>query len=201
MRKRLTREERKQLTREQLLAAAAMVFGERGFAGASVDEIAERAGYSKGAVYSNFEDKESLFLALIDQHLRHDQALLKAIVDNGGPIGDALSRLDQFTEFSNDNEQMWTLLTLEFFMYSMRHEGARARLAKLYQAQRDSLASLIEKKSEDKRSALASSEAATLVIALGSGLAIQRLIDGKAVPDDLLLKATNYLSGECLDVD
>ncbi len=71
---RLTREQSKALTRERLLAAARTVFARRGFHGASVEEIAAEAGYSTGALYSNFDGKEDLFLALmereIDEHAR-----------------------------------------------------------------------------------------------------------------------------------
>ena len=60
-RKRLGRAEKKAATRAALLEAAARVFGRGGFYGASVEEIAEEAGFSRGAVYSNFESKEDLF--------------------------------------------------------------------------------------------------------------------------------------------
>ena len=65
-RKRLTRRERKAETRAALLEAAARTFGRRGFYAASVAEVAEEAGYSKGAVYSNFESKEDLFMTLLE---------------------------------------------------------------------------------------------------------------------------------------
>src|SRR5256885_16749950 len=64
---RLTPERRRALTREHLLAAAAEVFAERGFHGATLDQIADAAGFSKGAVYSNFSSKDELFLALIKE--------------------------------------------------------------------------------------------------------------------------------------
>jgi AcrR family transcriptional regulator len=53
--------------RTALLAAAAEVFAQRGYSGASMDEIAERAGYSKGALYWHFDSKDELFFALMDQ--------------------------------------------------------------------------------------------------------------------------------------
>ncbi|MET0831731.1 MAG: helix-turn-helix domain-containing protein, partial [Acidimicrobiia bacterium] len=62
---RATRVERKAQTRSDLLTAARRVFLRSGFHGASVEEIAEEAGYTKGAVYSNFEDKAALYLAVL----------------------------------------------------------------------------------------------------------------------------------------
>jgi AcrR family transcriptional regulator len=67
-RARLTREQSRAQTRERLLASAAMVFTREGYAGASVDRIAEEAGYSKGALYSNFASKDELFVELVDHH-------------------------------------------------------------------------------------------------------------------------------------
>ena len=66
-RKRLTREESKELTRLRLIEAAERLFIRRGFDDASVDEISEMAGYSRGAFYSNFDNKEQVFLAVIDR--------------------------------------------------------------------------------------------------------------------------------------
>jgi len=65
---RLTREQSRARTRERLLASAAVVFTREGYAGASCDRIAEEAGYSKGALYSNFASKDELFLQLVDYY-------------------------------------------------------------------------------------------------------------------------------------
>src|SRR5882757_778984 len=69
-RTRLTREESRALTRSRVMAAAGEVFAEEGFHAASLEEVAERAGYSIGAVYSNFRSKDDLFLSLMTDRLR-----------------------------------------------------------------------------------------------------------------------------------
>ena len=66
-RKRLTREESKEVTRMRLIEAAERLFVRKGFDDASVEEISETAGYSRGAFYSNFDNKEQVFLAVIDR--------------------------------------------------------------------------------------------------------------------------------------
>src|SRR4051812_11272388 len=66
---RLTREQSRAQTRERLLDAARDVFARSGFHGASVDEIASAASYSTGALYSNFDGKEDLFLALMEREI------------------------------------------------------------------------------------------------------------------------------------
>src|SRR5436853_4591753 len=67
---RLLRAERKERTKAELVEAARAVFLRRGFHAASLDEIAEEAGYTKGAVYSNFDGKDDLFLAVFEDHFR-----------------------------------------------------------------------------------------------------------------------------------
>jgi AcrR family transcriptional regulator len=72
---RLTREERRALTRERLLAAAAKVFAGEGFGGSTIDRIVGEAGFTKGAFYSNFSSKEDIFLQLFEGpalHTQHD---------------------------------------------------------------------------------------------------------------------------------
>ena len=66
-RRRLTRQESKELTRMRLIEAAETLFIRQGFDDTSVDEISELAGYSRGAFYSNFDDKDQVFLAVIDR--------------------------------------------------------------------------------------------------------------------------------------
>lgn len=78
---RLTREQSRMRTRERILASAAIVFTREGYAGASVDRIAEEAGYSKGALYSNFVSKDVLFLELVDHHANHEAVELCARLD------------------------------------------------------------------------------------------------------------------------
>ncbi len=77
---RLTRAQQQAVTRERLLAAAEQVFARHGYGGASIDLITSEAGYSKGAIYSNFESKEGVFLELLRLYMERDMAELKRIV-------------------------------------------------------------------------------------------------------------------------
>jgi len=65
----LTPERRRELTRSTLIDAAADVFAKRGFHAASLEEIAESAGFTRGAIYKNFENKEELFFATIERRI------------------------------------------------------------------------------------------------------------------------------------
>src|SRR5437016_14256616 len=79
---RMTREQSKANTRERLLAAARRVFASSGFHGASVEEIASMAGFSTGALYSNFDGKEDLFLVLMEREIAaHAREISAAVRD------------------------------------------------------------------------------------------------------------------------
>lgn len=82
LRRRLTQKERKEETRQLLLESAVEIFSEFGFHGASVEKIAEHAGFSKGAVYSNFKSKEELFLALLEQQMNLQVNNIDQIINN-----------------------------------------------------------------------------------------------------------------------
>src|SRR5438046_4116689 len=84
--RRLTRAEKQAITRARVLDAAAKLFARRGFDGVSLDEVAAAAGFSKGAVYSNFESKEELLLTLlVERHSRRIMEGLPMLVGGEGP--------------------------------------------------------------------------------------------------------------------
>src|ERR1700733_14893550 len=76
-----SRAEKKEVARARLLDAAQRVFASRGFAEASLDEIAEVAGLTKGAVYSNFDKKLDLLLAVLDERMNRHFMAITEIVD------------------------------------------------------------------------------------------------------------------------
>src|SRR5687767_7142669 len=127
MKQRMSRKENQVQTRERLLDAALEVFSRRGYYAASVDEIAAEAGFSKGAVYSNFSSKEDLFLALIDRRFATD-------VQGYPGIAHFMSKGLQFEkdpEFKElvTQDRTWNMLMMEFFLYAIRDETNRKKLA------------------------------------------------------------------------
>src|ERR1700735_3321772 len=91
IKQRLTRQESRLETRTKLLESAAQLFAKGGYEGASVDLIAETAGYSKGAFYSNFESKEAIFLALLDAHKRQEIEALAHLLAQDIPAPELLA--------------------------------------------------------------------------------------------------------------
>ena len=88
------RQERREQTRSELVGAARSVFLRRGFHAASLDEIAAEAGFTKGAVYSNFAGKEDLFFAVYERRLEARAAELHRIADEAesAPAGSSCRR-------------------------------------------------------------------------------------------------------------
>src|SRR5260370_11763687 len=79
----LTPQRRREMTRQHLLEAAAIVFTRNGFHGSTLDEVAATAGFTKGAVYSNFKSKDELFLALLDERVERQFAVTLEVLDSG----------------------------------------------------------------------------------------------------------------------
>ena len=143
---RLTPERRRQLTREALVAAAAEVFTAKGFHAASLDEIADAAGFTRGAIYSNFGSKEELLFAVYD---RLDDLTLAGMADamdergGGDPVGDATAAAQVWSRLLGRSQDV-IALSLELRLYALRNPEARERLVKLEQQATDKLASFIE---------------------------------------------------------
>src|SRR5918996_5865494 len=91
--RRRTQEERRAETKASVLRAARTVFSRRGLRGASLEEIAEEAGVSRGAVYYNFDDKERLFLALLRERCLARARRLKHVATDSDDVGADIRRV------------------------------------------------------------------------------------------------------------
>jgi|SRR5271165_579657 len=126
-RKRLTRQESKEVTRMRLIEAAERLFIRKGFDDASVEEISEMAGYSRGAFYSNFDNKEQVFLAVIDN--RRPRALDK-IFQQTSEHAERIAAVREW--FSNQwRLKDFIVLRMEFSRRAMRDRSVRKHLVEL----------------------------------------------------------------------
>jgi AcrR family transcriptional regulator len=192
----LTPERRREQTREHLLSAAAQVFAERGFHGATLDEVAAVAGFTKGAVYSNFKSKDDLFLALLESRYQSGMASLRSFLDETeGPrqAADFLGRLA--ADLDEASTEFWGDLYQEFLVYAMRRPEARRRLAELEQADIESLAALIraEREKNGIHDTHSVDHAARFVVALMRGLITMRLVEGSVVDDALISSVLDFI--------
>jgi AcrR family transcriptional regulator len=133
---------RRELTRNALLSAAAEVFARRGFEGASLEEIAEAAGFTRGAIYKNFRNKEDLFFAVSDRdYTARLQAFSERLDQRTGRFDPAeLAALWRATVADIDD----LALTMEMRLYAMRNPEVRQRFAEHQRAMREVLAEFID---------------------------------------------------------
>jgi AcrR family transcriptional regulator len=186
-RRRLTRAERKEDTRARLLASAARVFARRGFHAASVEEVAEDAGFSKGAVYSNFASKEDLFLAMVEARFRDRLTAIRAAVAEPGAPGEQARRsADSFIRtLAADPE--WPPVFMEFWAYAQRDPSVRRRFAAQVRELRAAVAAILAARAEELgvELPLPAEQLATMTFAMATGFAMERQLDPGAVPGEL----------------
>jgi AcrR family transcriptional regulator len=174
--------------RETLLATAADVFAERGFREASMDEIAARAGYSKGAVYWHFPSKDDLFFALVEERI--DKPILEAVrrLESARPDQDMAPEADRVFAHLLGPERQVLLLDHEYWAQAARDPKLRARYAARRAELRCALARALEARMAHLGAPPLGQRAdgmAAALLGLARGLAQQRLLDPEAVPDTL----------------
>jgi AcrR family transcriptional regulator len=198
-RRRLTRGEAKARTRERLLDSAARVFAQRGFGGASLEEIAESAGYSTGAVYANFENKEQLFMELVATRrsktaARRVEAIARVFDEDVTP-DEPLQALSQlFVQFADRDREM-APLQAEFWLYAVRNPAAMEVIAASLDEQVEALEPVVARALERAGVTPGASlhEVSMVVLALFQGLVRRRRLDPAAVPEDLPARALRWL--------
>jgi AcrR family transcriptional regulator len=192
-----TRAQRKELTRELLLDAAAEVFAGKGYHGASLDDVADAAGFTKGAVYSNFSTKAELFGALLERHAqRRERALREAL--RATPV-DALPGLaEAWLGSGSDEERDWDLLAVEFWLAAVRDPAVRAKLAASRESAMADLAALLDAKLQaaGRRTQLSGRELALVLDALGTGMLMGRYLEPATEHGDLFARIVGALLAE-----
>lgn len=193
----LTPERRRAMTRQHLLDAAAIVFTRNGFHGSTLDEVAATAGFTKGAVYSNFTSKDDLFLALLDDRIERQFAVASEVLDAGShELTDQLPRMRELLRsgafFWDDS---WTTLYLEFVLYSRRNPEAAAKLAASAQRTRAAVELMMESEYANVGTAsnYPTAHLAEISLALFSGLGIDRLVDPTSVTEATIDTVLMYL--------
>ena len=199
-RKRKTQAERREETREQILAAAAAVFAKRGFHATSLEAIAEEAGFSRGAVYYNFADKEELFLELLDRRCAERAHDLRTVFADAADDVEATSRQAQLAAqraldaMTGDPE--WRALYMEFLAHAARDAAFRRAFAQRTDQMRGALEEVVVQRTRPIADALGMEpeQLAVVIDSLGTGLWANHMLHGaRAVPPDLFSKALALL--------
>jgi AcrR family transcriptional regulator len=169
------------------MRSAAHVFARRGLQQASIDEVAEDAGFTKGAFYANFKSKEELFLAMLDERFaKRLEDIEAAIAAEGDAAEKARLAGDSFVaQLRADPE--WERLFLEFGAYAARDEDFREELVTRYRAMTDRIAAALEGHAAqmDKQPTLPYQQVAQMCCVMANGFALEKLLDPESVPDEM----------------
>jgi AcrR family transcriptional regulator len=196
----LTRARRREMTRRHLMDAAATVFARQGFHRASLDDVAAVAGFTKGAVYSNFASKDDLFLAVFEDRYQSEQDEMHRVLTEeeqpyelGSRQGEVFDRVRGVIDRTWDDE--WTALYLEFVLYAQRKPEAKVKLAESVRRQRDMTVAMLDEayKSVDHVPEQPVEVLATIAVALFDGLALGRLADPPAFDDEMLTQFLDFM--------
>ena len=199
---RMSRAERREQTRQELLTAAEACFVSRGFHASSVDEVAERAGYTKGAVYSNFAAKEDLFFAVYERRV---EQVLTEVAPGLRQLGAerAFDQLAAGAMHRRDPDDGWRAVFFEFWAHVVRHPELRERFAAIHARFLEPLADAVQQLAEDRGLALPSDVTAGQVAAAWNamevGLNLERLTQPQTVDRALARRMGRLLLDAVLD--
>ena len=198
VKQRLSRAEKSAQTRAQLMTSARQLFLRRGFHAASLELVAEEAGFTIGAVYSRFGSKADLFLAILDERIDQIVAEVGRVAASDQPLPAHAELLAGRRMALLEREREWFPLVLEFWSHAARDQRLRREFGARHERLVGAYAALIE--ADYARLGLtlplAPEVLARAVVAMGNGIALERLADPDRVPEGLLsTMAVAFLRG------
>lgn len=168
--------------------AARTVFARAGYHGASVEEVASEANFTTGALYSNFEGKADLFLALLEREIdRYAREVARAAGKRNTVSARAAGGAREWMR-TIEREPELVLLFMEFWAYGVRDPKMRPRVAERFAHVRSLITRMIAETADELglRLSVPAEHLAVAIDALADGIARQKLADPDAIPDDLL---------------
>lgn len=193
--RRLTRAEAKAQTRARVLAAAEALFRRDGYHGASLEQIAAEAGYTKGAVYSTFDSKADVMLALVATRAERRREEMESIFESSFDPWEALAEFSRRFAPVDDAERDWWSAVVEFMVVVGRDEGLRRRYAEHHDATREAVVALTRRwmRGSGTRLAISPERLATATIALSIGLTVEGMLAPASVSGSLYADAQRAL--------
>jgi len=179
------RSARRERTRAALLDAAARVYAQHGFAGATLDDVAREAGFTKGAIYANFGSKSGLLVALFEEYVAAEIAEQVALFDRSETSWRRpLAGSDRYMDELDTSPDLFRLL-IEFWLLAQRDDELRASFAGGLAALRATFATF-HAQTAPERDEAAERHFGDVTVALALGLGMGRLADPEHVPRELL---------------
>ena len=186
-----TRVERQARTRTGLIDAAERLFTGEGFHATSLDEVADEAGYTKGAVYSNFESKEDLFFAVYERRVERFLPRAERTLAESSDVGEALLSVTAEHRARREREQDgWLAVFLEFWTHVLRHPEHRARFAAIHNRYLEPFVATMERWADEHEIALplGARPLTVAVTVMATGLGLERLTQPEAIDADLAVQ-------------
>ena len=175
-------------TREKLFEAAAEVFEEQGIGAASIEAIAAAAGMTRGAFYSNFEDKDELIIAMLTDHVERSLKHHRNLLARHREPADFLAALRTAERSRHDPLGRAPLLHMELILFAARSEKRRPELAKRLRARRELVTEMLADTNVGDPA-----WASAMLLALEDGFRLHRLIDPASTPADSFFRAVGEL--------
>jgi len=178
--------------RDELLGAALRVFARRGYRQAGVDEIADAAGYSKGALYWHFSGKEDLLQALLDERIDALMREMVALLESAPPERDMSVEASRDFARRLNGQRDAVLLEREYWSLAIRDPELRSRYAERQTELRGILAKALEARARHLGTPdlpMPAEDLARIVMSIIGGLAIDELIEPGSVRPELLGEA------------
>ncbi|WP_409427941.1 TetR/AcrR family transcriptional regulator [Mycobacterium sp. SMC-11] len=174
-----TRVQQQERTRARLLLAGEQAYLEKGFHGATAAEIARRAGYSTGALYSNFASKDDLLLGVLDQHVAGDVEQLGTAVRAAASVAEVVDKVSGWFGDMFRNDPRWRVLEVELAIAGLSKPELAARLRERQRGFTRGVAKLLRGQADRLGAALPLREEmlAEALLSLGDGLSVHALLD------------------------
>jgi AcrR family transcriptional regulator len=182
-------------TRRRLFTAAASVFAEYGVGAASIEQIADAAGFTRGAFYSNFASKEELVLAMLDDHLDRSEAHNLDLHDRHPHAGGLVQALRDDEGRRDDPLHRNPLLQVELMLYAARTPELRPALGEHLRTMRGLVGTIAADtmRADGVDPSIDPIELGTILVAIEDGLRLHRLIDPESTPADAFFTALESL--------
>jgi AcrR family transcriptional regulator len=178
-----TRAERQAHTRSELTDAAERLFIAQGFHATSIDAVAAEAGFTKGAVYSNFVSKEDLFFAVYERRVDRRLAEIEAMFDAAPSIREGVERVIPGNRGRRETDDGWMAVFFEFWAHALRNPEVRERFAAQHRRVIDVLAAALVASGADLPDD--PHKLATARYAMQLGLQLERLTQPDLVDEHL----------------
>lgn len=187
-RRRVSREEQRQITIDRLADAGVQLFAEQGIAETSIEQITEAAGYSRGAFYSNFADKDAFVQSLIERSHQEQNRDNAALLNESSPT--------EFVERLAERSRTPSSVGIEYVLYAIRNPERREALRSLTDATLAEHAAILSTQFErlDMQPPVSPDAGARILLALDHGFGILGLLDTEGFPPGLWGETVEFLN-------